>query len=229
MTMIAVSLLWPLFAVQNPEVDQNPLAAIEFESTSTPRPAFDAVDPPKWSFGVGVDVWTGFGSIFNDMPGASINAGYRINSRWGVGLRFFKTDFDFEDPSDNVFDQGGTPVADASIDLFSVTALARWHFLEPGGTFDLYVGAGLGMAFPESGSASELPQVNISVEGNAGPEVHFAVGGAVRVFEQLHLTLEFRVMKSFTEYDVEDLQTGRQETEEGFTGIGLALGAEYRF
>jgi outer membrane protein W len=230
MTISAVvALLWPLIAVQNPEVDQEPTPSIEFETPPSLSPAAAPSEFAQWSVGFGVDIWTGFGSVFNDMGGPSLNAGYRINERWGVGLRLFKSDFDFEDPADFVFGRSGTPIADASIDLLSVTASARWHFLEPGGTFDFYVGGGVGFAFPDSGEAVNLPQVDISVEGKPGPEVHIAVGGAVRVFEQFRLTLELRMMKSFTEYEVEDRQNGQEETEEGFSGIGFAIGAEYRF
>jgi opacity protein-like surface antigen len=232
MTMTAAAWLWPLLAVQSPELDRDPVSAVEFESQPASARQAAGEDPtayPSWSLGFGVDVWTGFGSVFNDMGGPSITAGHRLNERWGFGLRFFKTDFDFEDPADFVFGRSGTPIADASIDLFSVTAVARWHFLDPGGTFDFYVGAGLGYAVPESGDAVKLPEVDIAVEGQPGPEVQVAVGGAVRVFEQFHVTFELRLMKSFTEYDVEDRLSGEQETEEGFSGIGFAIGAEYRF
>lgn len=230
----AAVLLWPAFlAPQQAEF-------IESERDRTEPFAEGRLDParlegrdtaayPAWSVGFGVDVWTGFGSVFNDVVGASLRGGYRLNDRWSVAARLFRTDFDFEDPADNVFGRSGTPVVDASIDMIMFSATARWHFLEPKSPLDIYVGAGLGLAFPGDGEAVNLPQVDIEVEGNSGPEVHVVVGGACRLFEQLHATLELRLMQSFTEYDVRDRLTGESDSEKGWAGYGLALGLEWRF
>jgi hypothetical protein len=190
----------------------------------------DAPGPyPRWSLGAGVDVYTGFGPVFNDVAGASFRGGYRIDSRWGIAVSLFFTDFDFEDPAENVFDRSGTPVTDASIDMVMFSATARRYFTESGAGMDFYVGAGLGLAFPGSGEAVSRPQVDIEVEGNFGPEVHVVVGGAFRIFEQLYFTAELRLMQSFTKYDVEDRQTGETDSEPGWLGYGIGLGLEYRF
>lgn len=195
----------------------------DFEGTQ-PGGAF-----PRWSVGFGVDVWSGFGEVFNDVVGPSLTATHRFDGRWGVALSVFRSDFDFEDPAENVFDQQGTPVIDASIDLFMVSATARWYFTDPGASFDFYVGAGLGLAVPSSGEAVSLPQVDIAVDGNAGPEVHVAAGGSVRLFGQLHFLSELRLMQSFTSYDVENRLTGETESESGWAGYGIRFGLEWRF
>lgn len=194
----------------------------------------DLVEPgrvhhPQWSVGLGIDVYTGFGSVFNDVVGAAVRAGYRIDPQWGVAVSLFVTDFDFEDPADHVFGRSGTPVSDASIDMTVFSATARYYFTDPGSGVDFYIGAGLGLAFPGSGEAVNLPQVDIAVDGNFGPEVHVVVGSAFRLFEQLHVTAELRLMQSFTKYDVEDRQTGETDSEPGWLGYGIGLGLEYRF
>ena len=219
----------PLQGAAGKESFAEDVFALKLSAESTERFDRPAGDWPKWSAGFGVDVYTGFGSVFNDVIGASLRAGYRIDERWGVSVRLFRTDFDFEDPADNVFGRSGTPVSDASIDMIMFSATARWHFLAPGGPFDFYVGAGAGLAFPGSGEAVNLPQVDIEVEGNFGPEVHFVVGGAVRIFDPLHFTAELRLMQSFTDYDVEDRLTGETDTEGGWAGYGIGLGVEWRF
>ena len=210
---------------QNPEGSRIEPSLLEDQVIDSRHEA----SPPKWSVGAGIDVWTGFGSVFNDVVGASFRGGWRINERWGVEARLFRTDFDFEDPAEFVFDRDGTPIADASIDMIVFSATARWHFLEPGNSIDFYVGAGLGMAFPGSGEAVNLPLVDIEVEGNPGPEVHVVVGGSIRVFGQVHFAAELRLMQSFTEYDLEDRTTGDTETESGWLGYGIGFGLEYRF
>jgi hypothetical protein len=204
--------------VQDDEYVKFDLPARELES-----------DGPRWSAGFGVDIYTGFGSVFNDVVGASFRLGHRFNDRWGVALTVFRTDFDFEDPADNLFGRSGTPVSDASIDMTMVSATARWYFTGPGAALDFYVGAGLGLAFPGSGEAVNLPQVDIAVDGNAGAEVHVVVGGAARLFSQLYFAVELRLMQSFTEYDVEDRISGETESEDGWAGYGIGLGLEWRF
>lgn len=184
---------------------------------------------PRWSIGLGVDVWTGFGSVFNDVVGPALRGGYWIDDRWSVAGYLFRTHFDFEDPADHVFGRSGTPVSDASIDMIMVGATARWHFLRPESSIDLYAGAGVGLAFPGSGEAVTLPQVDIEVDGNVGPEVHLVLGGAVRIFDPLHATVELRLMQSFTKYDVEDRLTGETDSESGWAGYGIGLGLEWRF
>ena len=233
MLHLALVVLWPVLPAQSPVVAQDLSLAVEFVARDEVSTGLDSQERtasfPRWSVGVGVDIWTGFGSVFNDVVGPSLRGSYRFDGRWSVALSLFKSDFDFEDPADNLFEQSGTPVTDASIDLFMVSATARRHFLEPGGTFDLYVGAGLGAAFPDSGEAVNLPQVDIEVEGSAGPEIHIVVGGAWRMFGPFHLTAELRLMHSFTEFEAEDRLTGETETESGWTGYGLGLGLEFRF
>lgn len=234
MLHLALVLLCPVLPAQNPAVAEDLALAVEFVlegDVVVPAALADsaAAPFPRWSVGAGIDIYTGFGSVFNDVVGPSFRAGYRINERWGVAVTLFRSDFDFEDPADHVFGQSGTPVSDASIDMVMISATARWHFLEPGGPLDFYVGAGLGLAFPGSGEAVNLPQVDIGVDGNFGPEVHVVAGGAVRLFGQLHVTAELRLMQSFTEYDVEDRLTGESETEDGWAGYGLGLGLEWRF
>ena len=120
-------------------------------------------------------------------------------------------------------------MSDASIDMIMFSATARWHFMEPKSPLDVYVGAGLGLAFPGDGEAVNLPQVDIEVEGNFGPEVHLVVGGAYRIYEQLHATVELRLMQSFTKFDVRDRLTGETASESGWAGIGIGLGLEWRF
>jgi len=235
---VAAVLLFPALAAPSPmqedAVTHEPSDIVrstwENAWLNSPPPADPLlVDYPQWSVGLGVDVYTGFGSVFNDVAGASIRGSYRIDERWSVAASLFKTDFDFEDPADNVFGRNNTPVSDASIDMFMVSATARWHFFEPKSSVDIYVGAGFGLAFPGSGEAVLLPQIDIAVDGNFGPEVHLVTGGAVRIFDQLHATVELRLMQSFTKYDIEDRNTGETETENGWGGIGIALGLEWRF
>lgn len=230
----AAVLLWSVLFAQGPavaeSVAQDLALTVEFLSEGgVPVRSPIADTPPKWSVGVGVDVYTGFGSVFNDVVGPEFRAGYRIDDTWSVSLSVFKSDFDFEDPADHVFGRSGTPVIDASIDMIIVGATARWHFMKPGSPVDLYVGAGLGLAFPGDGEAVSLPQVDIAVEGGFGPEAHLVVGGAFRIYNPLHATIELRLMQSFTKYDVEDRLTGEEDTESGWTGIGIALGLEWRF
>lgn len=230
----AAVLLCPALLAQSPAVTESVAEKLAFaverilegDVPDAPPPA----DPfPKWSVGLGIDVYTGFGSVFNDLAGASLRASYRIDGRWSVAASLFRTDFDFEDPADNIFGRSGTPVSDASIDMIMFSATARYHFLEPKSALDVYVGAGLGLAFPGTGEAVNLPQVDIEVEGNFGPEVHLVVGGAVRIFDQLHATVELRIMQSFTQYDVEDRISGETDSENGWAGIGIGLGLEWRF
>ena len=233
----AAVLLWPALLAQNSavaEVVAKDLAfAVEFTLEAEvvdPSSRTPAAAPfPQWSVGLGIDVYTGFGSVFNDVAGASLWASYRFDDRWSVAASLFRTDFDFEDPADHVFGRSNTPVSDASIDMIMFSATARYHFLEPKSALDVYVGAGLGLAFPGSGEAVNLPQVDIAVDGNFGPEVHVVVGGAYRIYEQLHATVELRLMQSFTTFDVEDRLTGEKETESGWGGIGIGLGLEWRF
>ncbi|HZL72533.1 MAG TPA: outer membrane beta-barrel protein [Planctomycetota bacterium] len=228
MIELVFALLCPVLAVQESAGENSPVV-MKFDSDPFHYPDRGADDFPKWSVGFGVDVWTGFGSVFNDLVGPSLRGGYRFDGRWSVALSLFRSDFDFEDPADNLFGQSGTPVSDASIDLFMVSATARWHLLEPAGDFDLYIGGGLGFAAPGDGEAVNLPQVDIEVDGSAGPEIHIVVGGAWRMFGQLHLTAELRLIHSFTEFEATDRLTGQSETEGDWTGYGLGLGVEYRF
>ena len=182
-----------------------------------------------WSIGVGVDVWTGFGSVFNEVIGPSVRLGYWSAQRWSVSVSVFWTDFDVVDPADTVLQRSNTPVADASIDLFMVSATARWHFLPSDSLLDAYAGAGVGFAVPDTGEAVNPPQVDIEVSGEQGPEVHLALGGSIRVFESLRFVLELRLMHSFTEYEVFDRPTGESEVVEDWSAYGLSAGLEWRF
>jgi len=222
MIHLALAVLCPVLGFQEESRSEKPLV-------ESREPAVVEKSAPPWSVGFGVAIYTGFGSVFNDVIGPEFRGSYRFSGNWSVSASVFRSDFDFEDPADNLFGQSGTPVSDASIDLVMVGATARRHFTEPGSAFDLYVGAGMSLAFPSSGEAVNQPQVDIEVEGEAGPEVHLAVGGAARLFAQLHFTVELRLIHSFTEYRAEDRLTGEEESEDGWSGYGLALGLDWRF
>jgi hypothetical protein len=220
-TMISVAALACIVLAAQDPGDPPP----EFrEVAGSPAPGHSA-----WSIGIGVDAWTGFGEVFNDVIGPSVRLGYRIDDQWSVAVSTFWSDFDFEDPAETVLRQSNTPVADASIDLFMVSATARRHLVPSHAPFDVYVGAGVGFAVPDTGEAVIQPQVDVEVDGESGPEVHVALGGSIRVFESLRLVLEMRVMHSFTEYEVTDRRTGQTEIEEDWSAYGLSAGLEWRF
>ena len=222
--LIVAALTWVMVVAQDPGI-----------SPKDPPPAIHEVEwPPSagqsaWSIGFGVDVWSGFGSVFNEVIGPSVRLGYRSTHRWSVSVSAFWSDFDFVDPADEVLGRSGTPTADASIDLFMVSATARWHFLASDSLIDAYAGAGLGLALPDRGEAVNQPQVDIEVDGRPGPEVHLALGGSIGVFESLRFVLELRVMHSFTEYEVFDRPTGETEVVESWSAYGLSAGLEWRF
>ena len=222
--LTAAALIWAALVAQDPG-----------DPTKDSPPAVRKVEwPPSpgqsaWSVGFGVDVWTGFGSVFNDVIGPSVRLGYRSSPRWSLSVSAFWSDFDFVDPADEVLGRSGTPVTDASIDLFMVSATARWHFLPSDSLFDAYAGAGAGFAVPDNGEAVNAPQVDIEVDGRSGPEVHLAIGGSIRVFESLRFVLELRLMHSFTEYEVFDRTTGESEVVESWSAYGLSVGLDWRF
>lgn len=218
--MISTALALILLVAQDPSEPPPLLRDVE----RAPAPG-----TTPWSVGVAVDTWTGFGAVFNDVIGPSVRLGYRFDAEWSVAVSAFWSDFDFEDPAETVLKLSNTPVADASIDLFMVSATARRHLLTSDPLFDLYVGAGIGFAVPDTGEAVVQPQVDVEVAGESGPEIHLAVGGSVRVFESLRLVLELRVMHSFTEYEVTDRRTGQFEVEEEWSAYGLSAGLEWRF
>lgn len=208
---------------------QDPGAKVPVTLTTsrTPDPSLDPF--PRWGVGVRVNVWTGFGSVMNDIVGPSVYGSYRIDEQWAVSANLFRTDFDFEDPADNLFSRSSTPVADASIDMVILSASAEYHFLAPGGTFDLYLGAGLGLVLPGDGEAVKLPQIDIEVTGNSGVEIHFAVGGSIRIFKQLYGNVELRILQSFNSFDARDRQTGEEDSLDSWSAIGIAFGLEWKF
>jgi hypothetical protein len=222
--------------LQDPDPSRRPVRAGAPFALSAPIPGVEAPDPdpladpyPKWAAGFRIDVWTGFGSVMNDIVGPSVHVTYRLTDRWAVSASLFKSDFDFEDPADHLFGRSGTPVSDASIDLFILRASAEWHFLEPRGRLDLYAAAGLGLVMPGDGEAVAQPQVNIEVSGNSGFEVHFALGGSYRIVERLYANVELRIMQSFNSFDARDRITGEEDSLNSWGAIGIALGLEWRF
>ena len=222
--LISAALAWVVVIAQDPgDLPKDPPPAIhEREWPATPGQT-------AWSIGVAVDAWSGFGSVFNRVIGPSVRLGHRFTQHWSLSVSAFRSNFDFIDPADEVLKRSGTPATDASIDLFMVSATARWHFLPSESPIDAYAGAGLGFAMPDTGEAVNQPQVDIEVDGQSGPEVHLALGGSIRVFEALSLVLELRLMHSFTEYEVFDRTTAETEVVESWSAYGVSAGLEWRF
>lgn len=187
-----------------------------------------------WRVGARFQAWTSSGEPANDMMGGSLYGSYNLKELVHENLWFTVqftnfSGFDFERPDELLFDIKAPPTVDAVVPMQLLQVTAEWHPLPKDSRFDVYVGAGFGIAFVGDGDAHDLPTSDIELEGETGPELHAVLGAAVRVIGPVYVTVEFSATLQFAGWEATDRVSGRKETFDGWTTMGIGAGLEVRF
>jgi hypothetical protein len=183
----------------------------------------------EWRVGARLNIATSFGEPANDIIGGSMYGSYRISHPWWITVEAYHGAFDFENPGDAVLGTSGTPTADAKIALTTLMAVGEWHPLEPGGRWDLYVGAGLGLGFTSDGETPKKTGIDIEIDGGFGFVAQVRGGVAFRMFSRVYLTLDGYFGYAFIPLEVRDRVSGDSGTDRSWDIMGGSVGFEVRF
>ena len=187
-----------------------------------------------WRVGIRFQAWTSGGIPANDMMGFSLYGSYNlqniINDDWWFTLQVQHfSEFDFERPDKSLFDISSPRTVDAVVDGTIIQFTLEWHPLREESIIDFYIGAGFGIAIFGDGSAHDLPDSDITLEGNTGVEIHAVIGAALKVYGPVYITVELSATYFFTGWDATDAVSGRRESLDRWDAMGAGAGLEVRF
>ncbi len=171
----------------------------------------------------------------NDMPGFGIHGLYALNDRWAVGLAFYRTDFDYEEPARRVglpIDPDAEPI-DAKAEQTIYSLVVRRSFSAPEARWQWFLDGKLGIADTNVPVATGLTATGepFEVHTEVDRETIVSLLGGVRRQFGAHWHAEFTVSadQHFAAWESEDRVSGATGGNGDYFAYGFHLGMGFRF